>query len=398
MSILRSYIGEIALGIDRLFSEGKVSQKNKVMLYGMERYSFAMRTILQHRNVPTYAFVSEDEAEVIRRRREVQDFACRYFRDDRDVIKMLTVRESRDSIDEGCVLLLAGKDAKEKKRLLEMAGYQENKDLFVVYDFVDPEINSIIAGKREVDSKDLKNLGKEMLREVEHYCRENHIRGWVSGGTMLGTIRHKGFIPWDDDVDFFLPLPDYLKLVREYPADGRYYFSGFGREDENEFTETCGRMQDRETWLDHDIKIVRRLERVWLDVFPIIGLPEDEEERRIFFASYKETEKSILQEFYAKDGDLEVFRRRYGELSAFLTRYDFDSSEYVGVLGTKYETRDCTHRSVYDQTIQMPFEDIEVSVPAGYEEYLCNLYGSDWNTPPEEGKRVSLHRIKGYWA
>ena len=80
-----------------------------------------------------------------------------------------------------------------------------------------------------------------------------------------------------------------------------------------------------------------------------------------------------------------------------MERYDFDHSDYVGVLGTVYKERDQTTRKVYESTIRMPFEDIEVNVPIGYREYLDNLYGKDWMELPDENKRISNHNVEIFW-
>jgi lipopolysaccharide cholinephosphotransferase len=92
-----------------------------------------------------------------------------------------------------------------------------------------------------------------------------------------------------------------------------------------------------------------------------------------------------------------VFPKWYPKQKEFLEKYDFDRSEYVGVLGTAYGDKDSTTNKVYSDTLRAPFEDIEVNIPVGYKEYLDHLYGSDWMQLPEESKRKSLHEIKAYW-
>ena len=69
----------------------------------------------------------------------------------------------------------------------------------------------------------------------------------------------------------------------------------------------------------------------------------------------------------------------------------------MGVLGTAYGERDCTGRGVYNATIRRTFEDIEVNVAAGYQEYLDNLYGNDWMRIPDKSKRKTHHNIHFYW-
>ena len=95
------------------------------------------------------------------------------------------------------------------------------------------------------------------------------------------------------------------------------------------------------------------------------------------------------------DGSFDSFGIHYEAQRQLLEKYDFDSSEYVGVPGTAYGERDCTTRKVYDDVVRMPFEDIMVNVPGGYDEYLTNLYG-DYMKMPRESDRVSVHLIEAY--
>ena len=92
-----------------------------------------------------------------------------------------------------------------------------------------------------------------------------------------------------------------------------------------------------------------------------------------------------------------IYNRWYLAQEEFLRKYDFDKSDYVGVLATAYGEKDCTTRKVYDETLRMPFEDMEVNVPIGYKEYLDNLYGDDWMELPDESKRVSHHNMEAFW-
>ncbi len=393
-----SYIAEIAKGIDALLAAGQLEKTQRVVLYGLDRYAFAMRTILSHRGIDVYAFLSEDEGEVLRLRRVVKDFACRYFRSERDAIKMWTLNEMKARLEVGTVILLATAAYEEKKTLLEEAGLTANKDFFKVYDFYAPVIDGAVLGKQQLSTDEVKQYGKELLAEMDKFCLENGLRYWVCGGTMLGTVRHGGFIPWDDDVDVFMPLPDYFRFLGTFSTGERYALSGFGSETGTDFLLPFAKVMDKQTLVDEDLDIIRRLVGVWVDIFPLVGLPENEEERVLFFRQYREVEKSIIQEFYAKDGDLQVFKDRFSEQEIFLRKYDFDASEYVGVLGTRYGEKDSTQKKIYDKTMRMKFEDIEVNVPAGYEEYLSSLYGSDWNKLPPESERKSLHLVKAYKA
>ncbi len=393
----KSIIGEIADGIDRLIGKGVLSEEKKILIYGLGRYSFAIRTILEHRGYLVAGYISDDEAEAIRTRRNIKDFACRYFNSDRDIIDVYTLEERLSEFDDDVFILSVEEKATELIERFAAFGYQENIHFSNVYDFYEEDMERMIRGKKTILMSEMKDIQKDMLHFIDNFCTENNLRYWVCGGTLLGTIRHEGFIPWDDDVDIFLPWPDYLKFLELFPNHEKYCISGMGAQNGDEFVEGFARVLDCSTILDQNLNTTRRMMAVFVDVFPLIGLPDNEIERLVYFRKCRELEKRTWGEFYAKDGNMKVLSNYVVSLKPFLERYDFDQAAYVGVLGTKYEERDCTSRKVYERTLRMKFEDIMVNVPEGYKEYLDNLYGKDWGELPDEEKRVSGHDMKAFW-
>ncbi len=393
-----SVINRIANGIDSLIEEGVIAKNKDVVLFGLNRYSFAMRTILSHRSIEVYAFLSDDEEAIVKTRRSVKDFACRYLRSERDAIELFILGKDEISDKKMPVILLAEERYEEKKEKLIKAGYIENKDFFKVYSFYEKDIDGIISNKKRLDLNQIKAYEREMLKLVDQICLNNNLRYWVCGGTMLGTVRHQGFIPWDDDIDIFLPLDDYMRFMEVFPKSNRYKIKGYGPNGADGFYYIFAKLLDRKTLLDDDMIIVRELASIFIDIFPLVGLPENKEDRDRFFIDYQELEKSIIQEFYASDGELKVFEKRFSEQEVFLRKYSFDKAKFVGVLGTRYGNKDCTTRDVYKGTLRMKFDDIEVNVPVGYGEYLSNLYGDDYMNIPPISKRKSFHTLKAYRA
>jgi len=397
--ILKSIIAEIAKGIEGLIDKGVIQQDRKLILYGLDRNSFAMRTILANKNYHNIeCFISDDEAAVVAQNRDINNFICRFLNQATDVIWVKTLQDRLGPYDDSVSVLIASPNYEEEKNKLIQLGYKENVHFFRVYDFLDPEIDSMFEGKRLMTLKDMQQVEKELLAYVDDLCIKHGIRYWVCGGTLLGTIRHKGFIPWDDDVDVFMPWKDYLKFIEVFEETERYSMLGMGTSDTKEFSEIFAKVLDRRAVIDENLGTVRKINPVWLDVFPLIGLPADAEERKLYFENYQELHRKIWQDFYAANGDVSVFPKWYKAQREFLEKYDFDRSDYVGTLGSVYGERDCATRAAYEKTVRMPFEDIEVNVPVGYKEYLDSMYGKDWGELPEESKRKSHHNIKAYWV
>lgn len=395
---LKSIIKEIADGIKILIGQNKIIKENKVILYGLDRYSFAMRTILSnlgYHNIQGY--ISGDEALAAQYQFDIKNFACRFLNHETDVIPVWNIEERLVPFDQNILILIASKDYAGIKQSLEELGYKENCHFFKVYDFQDRKLKDFFQDKSPMTLAEVQRAEKQILAYVDGLCRRHGLRYWVCGGTLLGTIRHKGFIPWDDDIDIFLPWKDYLKLIEFFEETKRFGMMGFGTSGINDFPDPFAKVLDKRAVIYEDIGTMWKVNPLWIDVFPLVGLPEDRGERKIFFARYKELNRRIWEEFYAANGETAGFPKWFQRQKEFLEKYDFEKASYVGVLGTAYGERDCTARQVYSATLRKPFEDIEVNVPAGYKEYLDNLYGKDWIQIPDESKRKTHHNIQFYW-
>lgn len=271
---------------------------------------------------------------------------------------------------------------------------------------VDPNQNSSLAKLQAIELKTLKQIAR--------ICEAEHIRYFIIGGTLIGAMRHKGFIPWDDDVDVGIPRDDYnrfIRVARKYLPDNYEV-----RTMDSSRTYKCYYTRV----VDNDMKILwdhgqyKAEIGVWADVFPLDGLPSNRLQRKlhVFLLNgikmlYKFTqidnvstnldrpfiERALIHIAMATrvgrffDGDGLLHR-----LDRWLQKYNFDKCDYVFNYSGCYRNREIAPRAFFDGVQMIPFEDMYVSAPSGADGYLRNVYGDYMQMPPPE-KQVSHHVI-----
>lgn len=125
---------------------------------------------------------------------------------------------------------------------------------------------------KELTLKEIQQVSLGILKDVHQFCMENNIKYSLAYGTLLGAIRHKGFIPWDDDIDIYMPRPDYEKFFACYKSKGKFVAIH-----ESESNIAFGRVCDIEqTIIKTSLPWTNREDiGLWIDVFPIDGISDD---------------------------------------------------------------------------------------------------------------------------
>jgi len=259
--------------------------------------------------------------------------------------------------------------------------------------------------------KELQKTELEILKVTLETLRKHDIRPFLVGGSCLGAVRHKGFIPWDDDIDIGLFRNDYEKareiLLKELP-EGYYYCDRFT---EAEYPYGFGKVKKKGTAFVHggDAHLNTR-HGIYIDIFPMDVAPSDD---KLFAKQDKKVfrQKRLIDlKFmdYRKYGKLRPLWQRglifiahtfvngkkaQDKLDKMVTQYNETegvNSEYVCSYFGIYRKRERVKREWIGEGKECPFEDITVAIPKDAHSYLTHVYGDYMQLPPEE-KRVSHH-------
>ncbi len=268
---------------------------------------------------------------------------------------------------------------------------------------------------RELDLSEKQKVSLEILQYVADFCEEHHIRYYLAYGTLLGAIRHKGFIPWDDDVDLFLPRPDYDRFLREFIDTETYrLLSCFNTKD---YVLPFSKVQNSKTIMQLPSgKIINQ--GLGIDLFPVDGIPDEYDlyDAKSLFEKENDVFINIVQKFDAFKFLTPKTAKEYAKVIVYRT------SIATGILNKKgrsisvnpynSEYDDCSrvasvvgiHSGIFRPfqkewftPITVEFEGHHFIAPSGYDEILSMIYPNYMQLPPKE-KQVTTHIAYYIWA
>ena len=247
----------------------------------------------------------------------------------------------------------------------------------------------------------------DLLSKFKEICAKYNLRYYATGGTLLGAARHKGFIPWDDDIDLTMPWQDckvFLEVapkVLEYP----YHLQSHLTEKNGELSTFRLRRSDTTgctKWEYENVSDPEYNRGIFIDIFPLFYVPQDQEIRQKQIESVMEAWKAFrgytaidgkanglknvnseyaqytdIYKKYSRKYDIQQIKELYFERCAVQE----EPTEEVGILA--YRVNDPVNiwkTEWFRETVELPFEDTTVTAPKYYEEWLDWRYG-DWRTP-----------------
>lgn len=259
-----------------------------------------------------------------------------------------------------------------------------------------------------ISLSEMQNLEFEIMKAIHEFCCENAIRYSLAYGTLLGAVRHHGFIPWDDDMDIIMPRPDYDKFITSFTSS-RYKVVSLSDEG---YLYPYAKVYDCTTFLHEELRFTYQNMGVFVDIFPVDGLPASEYmQKRLYSRQVLLYKLHMSMKYHYSNewtlvknmqlllgriiGTLIPIKRILTILEKQSMQYSFDASETVAVLVGE-DVLIPIKKQEFDQLKLIQFGNTQFYSIPEFDELLHGLYGNYLELPPKE-KQKSEHRYDVGW-
>lgn len=261
---------------------------------------------------------------------------------------------------------------------------------------------------KEISLEEAKQIQINILKNIDSFCRTNGLHYSMAGGSMIGTVRHKGFIPWDDDIDLMMLRPDYERFLKEY-KDNYYRLMGCDRDKFWPWTYSSVVDPDTEIIYETGRKSIRG---IWVTICPVDNVPTEQKDidKIMRCIHYNDMFIRLKRSYWTGNTkfiyNLAKFVARLilspFPVSYFAKKEDkvFKTTQNTGKLGSpcvwSLQSPFSYQKNLFDGFVDMEFENMKCMAISGYDKYLRAEFGDYMQLPPEE-ERVPKHGYKAYW-
>lgn len=262
------------------------------------------------------------------------------------------------------------------------------------------------------ESREIKEICLNVLIQFDLFCRKHNLRYSLAGGTLLGAIRHKGYIPWDDDIDVLMPRPDYEKFINYSGTIGK----NLAIKNKSN-TAPCyyaySKLINTDTIVYEDL-IIGNESGLGMDIFPVDGLPESHGAQvkhinelamvktKIDLCTIPIKKGKTFPRYLLKILILPVARKLFrldvlvDKVDKLARKYDFNNSKMVAAQTLNYGMKEILEKEEFEKYVELDFEGHRFMGISCYDRYLTNLFGDYMKLPPANQQRAH-HKFKAYW-
>ncbi len=271
---------------------------------------------------------------------------------------------------------------------------------------------------KEMTLQDIQSVSLDILKDVHNYCIAHDIKYTLFGGTMIGAIRHKGFIPWDDDIDVAMPRPDYERFINEYVSERGYELIC---EEKGNSLLAFARIVDKErTIVKASLPWTNQTTGVCIDVFPLDGAPDDKDEAKRYISSlrrywtYAKLSRVALRhlsDYKSVKTKMNILVRKILFRNPICRNINWtrlysdkckqipygSTRHFANVSFMEYGMKEYQETADFETTVLVDFEDEKFCVCNGYDHLMRVKYGDYMQLPPEKDRIYKHGGSKYYW-
>lgn len=265
----------------------------------------------------------------------------------------------------------------------------------------------------ELTAAELKTCQLQVLKAVHDYCISNSLTYYLVYGTLLGAVRHKGYIPWDDDIDIAMPRADYERFIAEFnKSDSKTAYVADISVDKNYYLDGAKVCHKKTVLIEHVYKPAEI--GAFIDLFPIDACPADAVQAQHFFDRVQSARKLLIKKNYTPPLNYKLgikvaahFVLRFMTFKSrekIIKKINEQSRALIGnatgfvmlAVGTSVFRKSYIPDSYFGNPVPVQFEEYIFNAPAKADLLLTYWYG-DYMTPPPAEQQVSHHGFKVYW-
>ncbi len=267
---------------------------------------------------------------------------------------------------------------------------------------------------RSIELEELKRLQCEVLQVAHDFCLQHGIKYSLACGTLLGAIRHNGYIPWDDDIDIYMMREDYDRFIRLFPEVYKEHYKLISFERSNRWARAFANLYDDRTVWEEAKNSVEEQIGINIDIFPIDNVPDDDSEwkrfdkkRRILhylvtakYTSFRWKNRSLVKNLIIALMKFVLLpfsaNRNAKWMDSFARKYSHKKTQRVFESVCGIMQKRPFLRKDFEETIPHAFEQYEFQVMKGYHNYLTCAFGDYMQLPPEKDRHPHHYYI-AYW-
>jgi len=266
---------------------------------------------------------------------------------------------------------------------------------------------------KKINLEEQKKIQLDILKNFKQICDENDLKYSLGGGTLLGAVRHQGYIPWDDDVDVMMPRKDYEKLLEIFNKQDNNFklISFYNTED---YYYPFAKIVDIRTKLEEtEFREIKEM-GIYIDVFPIDFLPDNDKTIHKIFSKYKKLQ-ALIGLYQVKDlnkttnSKIKLMVKKLllpllenNKFNKYILQQmdaigkKYNDTKKVACISGRYLEKEIMPSDYISDYVLLDFEDEKFKAPVGYDAYLTKHY-SDYMKLPSKDKQVAGHVNNAYW-